>query len=230
MNEALDFSLQERDYARTKLTLLRVAIAKIHTRPLAEISVKEICKTVPVPEMAFYTCFPRKTDLLIYYFQVIGLEAAWYLRHALKHKTCLEMVEESFDFLARKLAAEPLMMTEALAYLGQERQRPDFEPLSKAERLLAFPNLIGIEELDVKDTRIETLIEPYLEQAIQQGELPRNLDLDTIVLICMSIFVGFVMNLHLTEPKRIRPLCRRQLRLLWKALNDEFEETGSIAE
>ncbi len=224
MNRDIAFSLRERNYAQTKLALLHVAIEKIQKRSLADISVKEICEAVPVSEMTFYNYFPRKTDLLVYYIQVISLEAAWYLQHAVKHKTHLEMLEECFDFMARKLAAEPLMMTETLAYLGQERQQPAFSVLSKAEQILAFPNLPGIENLVVKDANIETLITPYLQQAIQQGELPQNSDVDSVVLMCVSIFVGLVMNLHLTEPERIRPLCRRQLRLLWKALRIESDE------
>jgi hypothetical protein len=76
----------------------------------------------------------------------------------------------------------------------------------------------------VKDARIETLIESYLEQAIQHDEIPGGSNLNTIVLMCVSIFVGLVMNLHLTEPELIRPLCRRQLRLLWTALRAEAAE------
>jgi AcrR family transcriptional regulator len=224
MNRDTAFSLRERNYAQTKLALLRVATEKIQTRPLADISVKEICGAVPVSEMTFYNYFPRKTDLLVYYIQVITLEATWYLQHAVKQKTHLEMVEECLDFMARKLVAEPLMMTETLAYFGQERQPPEFTPLSKAEQILAFPNLPGIEDLEVKDVRIETLIESHLRQAIQHEELPKGTDLKSIVLMSVSMFAGLVMNLHLTEPELIRPLCRRQLRLLWKALRAEAKE------
>jgi AcrR family transcriptional regulator len=218
------FSIQERNYAQMKLALLRVATEKIQTRSLSDISVKEICDAVPVSEMTFYNYFPKKTDLLYYYLQVTSLEAIWYLQHAVKQKTHLEMVEECFDFMARKLAAEPLMMTETLAWFGQERQLPKPSALSKAEQILAFPNLPGIEALETKDVHLETLIEPHLQQAIRHKELPEGCDLKGIVLMCVSIFTGLVMNLHLTEPELIRPLCRRQLRLLWKALRIESDE------
>jgi AcrR family transcriptional regulator len=213
--------LQERNYAQTKLALLRAAIAKIQTRPLSDISVKEICEAAGVTETAFYQHFPKKTDLLLYYFQVIGLEASWYLQHGIKHKTALEMVEACFDFMSRKLAAEPLMMTETIAHFAQERQPPDFIALSQAERILAFPNLTGIDALEIADARIETLIKPYLVEAIRAGELPADSDLDATLVLCLSGFVGLVMSLHLTEPALIRPLCRRQLRLFWNALRHE---------
>jgi AcrR family transcriptional regulator len=221
-------SLRQRKHAQTKVALAQAAMERLRKNRLDDISVKELCETIPISEVTFYNYFPRKTDLLIYYIQVISLEAAWYLQHAVKEKSSLEMVEECLDFMGRKLAAEPLMMTETIAYFGQERQPPEeFKLLSKVEQILAFPNLTGIEDLAMKDMGIDALIKPYLEQAIQDAELPQSLKLSSVVLMCASIFVGLVMNLHLTEPERIRPFCRRQLRLLWKALRVEKEEPVS---
>lgn len=224
MNRDLVFSLRERNYAQTKLALLRVAIGKIQTRALADISVKEICEVVPVSEMTFYNYFPKKTDLLVYYLQITMLETAWYLHNAVKNKAALGMVEAYLDFLIRKVVAEPLMMTETFAFFAQEREQPDFGVLSKVEQVLAFPHLPGIETLDIPTSRIDVLLEPYVRQAIVQGELPESLDVHEVLMMVMSIFIGLVMNLHLTEPELIRPLCRRQLRLLWKALRLEVEE------
>lgn len=227
MKSTRDLSLRERKHAQTKLALLRTAIRKIQEKPLSALSVKELCDAVSVSEMTFYNYFPQKSDLLVYYIQIMILEAAWYLENALKQKTALEMVEACVDFLARKLAAEPLVMSETISFFGQEREPPDFGALSRAEQVLAFPNLPGIEELEVHDIRIETLIEPYLRQAIEQGELPQESNLNEVLLMVASIFVGLVMNLHLTEPELIRPLCRRQLGLLWKALRIESQEKST---
>jgi AcrR family transcriptional regulator len=224
MEENTPISLRERKYAQTKLALLHAAVEKMKEKRLEAISVKELCETIPVSEMTFYNYFPKKTDLLVYYIQITFIEMAWYLQHAVKNKTNLEMVEELFDFASRKVIANPFVMTETLSLLGQERKNPEFEGLSRAEQLLALPDLPGIEEVDVKETRLETMIEPYLRQAIEQGELPEGTDLNTAVIMTTSIFAGLVMNLHLTEPELIRPLCRRQLRLLWKALRTEAEE------
>jgi AcrR family transcriptional regulator len=218
------FSLRERNYAQTKLALLRVAIRKIEERPLSDISVKELCEAVPVSEMTFYNYFPKKTDLLVYYIQISALETAWYLKNAVKNKASIEMVEACFDFLVRKVVAEPLMMSETIAFFGQERENPDFGVLSNVEQVLAFPNLPGIESLEVHDSRIETLVEPYLAQAIASGELPKELDVNEVLIMVTSIFTGLVMNLHLTEPELIRPLCQRQLRLLWTALRVEAKK------
>jgi AcrR family transcriptional regulator len=224
MDRDLVFSLRERNYAQTKLALLQAAIRKIEDRPLADISVKELCEAVPVSELTFYNYFSKKTDLLVYYIQIIALETAWYLNNAVKSKTSLEMIEACIDFLARKVAAEPLMMSETLAFFGQEREHPELGALSNVEQVLAFPNLPGIEELDVHDSRIESLVEPYLRKAIASGELPKELDVNEVLLMVTSIFTGLVMNLHLTEPELIKPLCQRQLRLLWTALRAEAAE------
>lgn len=224
MGEDTSISLRERKYAQTKLALLHAAIEKMKEKRLESISVKELCEVIPVSEMTFYNYFPKKTDLLKYFIQITFIEMAWYLQYAVKNRTNLEMVEELVDFIARKVVGNPFVMTETIVLFGQERKKPEFKQISKAEQLLAFPDLPGIEEVHVEDTRFETMVEPYLRQAIEQGELPKNLELNTVVLMTVSSFIGLSINLHLTEPELIRPLCRRQLRLLWKALRAEAEE------
>jgi AcrR family transcriptional regulator len=226
MGDINDLSLRERKYAQTKLALLHAAIEKMKEKPLEAISVKELCETIPVSEMTFYNYFPKKTDLLVYYLQIMSIEATWYLQNAVKGKTNLEMIEEFFDFVARKITRDSSIMSETIVYFTQERRRLDLDEISisKAEQLLTFPNLSGIEHIQVKNASIDAKVEPYLKQAIEQGELPSNTDLKTVLIMTVSIFIGLVLNLYLTEPDLIRPLCRRQLQLLWKVLRAEADE------
>jgi AcrR family transcriptional regulator len=224
MNENNTQIDQEREAIQTKLAILRAAIEKMKTQPLEAISVRELCAVAAVTETAFYTYFKKKTDVLEYYFQITILEIAWYLRHAVKDKTNLELVEALFDFAARKVIGYPSMMSETIIYFARERRRPDFAALSKTEQALAFPNLPGIEQIQVQDTSLETLVAPYLQRAVEQGELPPQTDVPTVIRLIRTIFTGVVMNLHFTEPELICPLCRKHLQLLWKGLWAESKQ------
>lgn len=224
MNEDTNIPLRERKFAQTKLALLKVAIEKMKMKPLEAISVKELCEATMISEMTFYKYFPKKTDLLVYYLQVVVLEIAWYLQHGVKSKTNLEMVEECFDLAIRKMFGNLSVMSETIAYFAQERELPEFQALSKAEQMLEFPHLPGIEEVQLKDARLETLVEPYLRQAVADGELPATTDVNTLLIMAVAIFTGLVMHLHLSQPELVRPLCRKQLQLLWKALRTEPDD------
>lgn len=201
-----------------KLALLRVAIEKMQEKPLDAISVRELCAAADTQEIRFYTYFTNKTDLLRYYFQITVIEIAWYLRYAVKNKTNLALIETLFDFTARKVMGYPSIMSETMLYFARERRRPEFGALRQTEQLMVFPNLPGIENIHVEDTSLEALVEPYVRQAIDQGELPPQTDVPTVIRLITSIFTGLVMNLHLTEPELIGPLCLQHLQLLWKGL------------
>jgi AcrR family transcriptional regulator len=209
---------QEREAIQSKLAILKASIEKMKVQPLETISVRELCEAAAATETVFYTYFTKKTDLLEYYFQITAIEIAWYLRHAVKAKTNLALVEALFDFTARKVIGYPSIMSETMLYFARERRRPNFATLSQTEQLLAFPNLPGIEEIQITNTSLEAMVEPYVRQAIAQGELPPQTDVPTVIRLTTSIFTGVVMNLHLTEPELICPLCRKHLQLLWKAL------------
>ncbi len=83
---------------------------------------------------------------------------------------------------------------------------------------VGLPEFAGDENIHVEDSSLEALVEPYVRQAITQGELPPQTDAPTVIRLTTSIFTGVVMNLHLTEPELIGPLCRKHLQLLWKGL------------
>ena len=224
MDEQNTYRDRESDAIQTKLTLLRAAIERMKTQPLETISVRELCAAASTPVATFHTYFTKKTDLLEYYFQISILEIAWYLENAMKDKTNLGLVEALFDFAARKVIGYPSIMSEAIIYFATERGRPDVAALSEAEQVLAFPHLPGIDQIQIENSSLESLVLPYLQRAVEQGELPPQADVMTVLRMTTNIFIGVVMNLHLTEPELICPLCRRQLQLLWKALWAEATE------
>ena len=54
MFKKYNLSLRERKYAQTKVALARAARKRMRNNRLDEISVKELCETIPISEVTFY--------------------------------------------------------------------------------------------------------------------------------------------------------------------------------
>ena len=55
-----EYPLRERKYAATKAALLDAVLARLHDQTLDSISVKEVCREVPVSEATFFNYFTSK--------------------------------------------------------------------------------------------------------------------------------------------------------------------------
>jgi AcrR family transcriptional regulator len=218
MFEEHNISLRERKHAHTKIALVRAAQERMKTRRLEAISVKEICEAVPVSEVTFYNYFSQKTDLLLYSVRLIGVEMAWHLRQWEQEKSGLEIIEALFEFTGRKAEEKPLVVSEAISFFVQKRQKPRLNGISVAERLIAFPDLPGIEDIQPRDFEMHQILEPYLADAAEQGQLPKTADIKAVALMLEAVHIGILMKLHIQGAVQIRSLYHTHLRLLWDGL------------
>jgi AcrR family transcriptional regulator len=212
-------SLRERKFARTKHALLRAAIERLRTKRLDEIPVKELCEQVEVSEATFFNYFPKKEDLLRYFFQIWVIELNWHARNSTGKEAGLDFVESIFDYAAAQLSDHPRLMMEIIAYMAQQ-PAPARCPIERghseltiAERLQALPECNGVE--CVPELCLGDLFRHPLELARSRGELAASADIDAAVLALLSIFFGVPLWLGLDQPERLGPAYRRQLRLLW---------------
>ncbi len=75
-----------------------------------------------------------------------------------------------------------------IAYIAHATEPPHPPSLTRAERLLAFPNLPGAE--DVEPQSIDELFTAQLKQAVRAGELPSSLFTEAVALLLKTIFYG----------------------------------------
>jgi AcrR family transcriptional regulator len=213
-------SLRERKFAKTKLALLQAALDRMKTKRLSDITVKELCEEVQVSEATFFNYFPKKEDLLHYFIKIWTLEVLFYARDAAGPEAGLSFVEHVFDFTGRELAEHPRPMLEIIAQMAVDPHRTGCEAsrqaLSLAERLQALPACGDVECLP--ELKLPELFRPPLERAVQRGELPASLDIETAVFGLLSIFFGVPLLLGCREPERMPTMYEQQLRLLWAGL------------
>lgn len=207
-------TLRERKYAHTRVALLHAALAALETRPLAQLTVQELCERAMVSEATFFNYFHSKGDLLAYYAQLWGVEAAWHDRRAAREG--LAAIDALFAFAAQGMQARPGLWGEVIAHQARARGRIELPPLSGAERRAAFPDLEGIES--IPDGGLETLLLPHLETAVRSGELPPNTLLPTALTLLIALFFGVPLTLHAANPAGVGHLYRQALGNLWAGL------------
>lgn len=219
MQEGTEFQelpLRQRKFAQTKLGLLEAALTALESRSLEEVSVRELCEAVEISEASFFNYFPRKTDLLVYYVQLWSLEMAWHGERLGREKGGLAAIEAMYGLTGRRIDERPGPMGEIVAWQARMTAPPEFGEVTIAERLLAFPEMDGVEA--VEGEGLGTLLPPLLEQAVEAGELPRDLDRREAVLALAAVFFGTPVAMRRMEPGGVEGAYRAQLRILWTGL------------
>jgi hypothetical protein len=107
-------------------------------------------------------------------------------------------------------------MAEIIAFEARDREHTPRPEITRAERVLAFPDLEGI-ETSVQDS-LETLLKTALQQAMTQGELPENTLIPAAMVGLVSIFYGVPLAVQHSNPASIGAMYRQQLELLWAGL------------
>ena len=107
-------------------------------------------------------------------------------------------------------------MGEIIAHEARARERTPGIEITPAERMIAFSDLDGIDQLP--DDSLEALLRNSLQAAIDQGELPANTAIAAAMVGLVSIFYGVPLAMQHANPAAIGAMYRQQLALLWAGL------------
>ena len=184
----LRLPLREKKFARVRLAILSAVLRLMQERSLAAISVREICELAQVAPATFFNYFPSKEDVLVYYMQLWSIPVTLQCRAVAARRTVLDAVVAVFDYTAREMEQYPRLMFEIIAYIAYATEPPHSPALTRAERLLAFPDLPGVEEVELQS--IDELFTELLKQAVRAGELPSSLETEAVALLLKTIFYG----------------------------------------
>lgn len=216
MTEVTRPSLRERKFARTRLALAEAATRHLEAASFETLSVKNLCERVQVSEATFFNYFPRKEDLIIYLDRLWTLELNWYGRQAMQQHKGIAVIEALFRYTAIQIQKKPGLMGEIIAHEARARVRTPGIEITPAERMIAFSDLEGIEQLP--DDSLEGLLRNSLQAAIDQQELPANTAIAAAMVALVSIFYGVPLAMQHANPAAIGAMYRQQLALLWSGL------------
>jgi AcrR family transcriptional regulator len=208
-------SLRERKHAKTKVALTMAFVERLKSARLEDISIKEICDSVDVSEATFYNYFPAKIDLIYYYQQLLALKIIWETNRKAKKDSPLHRIDVFFDVLTQQIN-HPYLFYELVSILVGQKVRPKRVTISLAERSYAFPHAQGIE--DVPFISLEDFLYSNLEEAVQGGELPRDVNLSDIIIFLLTILIGVPLAISYDKFNTLGAYYKKQLSFLWKGL------------
>ncbi len=216
MTECTRPSLRERKFAKTRLSLAEVAAQHMEVAAFETLSVKALCERVQVSEATFFNYFPKKDDLIVYLDRLWTLELNWYARQSAEQHSGLAVIEAMFRYTAIQVQKKPGLMGEIIAHEARARERSADPKITRAERMLAFPDLDGIGEMP--DDSLEHILRAALQEGIDRGELPANTAVTAAMVGLVSIFYGVPLALQHSNPAAIGAMYLQQLAILWEGL------------
>jgi AcrR family transcriptional regulator len=184
----LRLSLREKKFARVRLSILSAVVQLTKERSLADISVREMCEVAQVAPATFFNYFPSKEDVLVYYMRLWSIPVTLQCRAVSAQRTAFDAVIAVFDYTAREMEQDPRLMFEMIAYIAQAQEPPQPPSISRAERLLAFPDLPGAEEVEPQS--LDELFTALLLQALRAGELSPSTPIEAVARLLKTIFYG----------------------------------------
>jgi AcrR family transcriptional regulator len=219
-NEAgLRLPLREKKFARVRLAILSAALRLMEERSLADISVREICDMAQVAPATFFNYFPSKADVLVYYMRLWSIPVTLQCRAVAAQRTVFDAIVAVFDYTAREMEQYPRLMFEIIAYIAHATEPPHQPVLTHVERLLAFPDLPGAE--DVEPQSIDELFMALLKQAVRAGELPSTLETGAVALLLKTIFYGVPLATRREDVRIIRRAYHEALEVLLRSRRTE---------
>jgi AcrR family transcriptional regulator len=211
-------SLREKKFARVRLAILSAVVQLTMDRSLADVSVREICEAAQVAPATFFNYFPSKEDVLVYYLRLWSIPLALRCRDAATGESPLATLRALFDDTAEEMERAPRLMFEIIAYIAHAHAPPPYPQITRAERLLAFPDLPGAEEVEPQS--IDELLTTLLHLAMGAGELPPFTSVEAAALVLKALFYGVPLATRRDGVPRIRHAYRTTLGLVLERMRE----------
>jgi AcrR family transcriptional regulator len=220
MQSVKDIPLQKRKQYRARLALLDSTIELIREKPLAEITVEEICEEVEVSRATFFRYFPRKVDVIFYFIRLWNIEIMWHIDKLSGTISGLGTVEFVYELAAKLFKNHPRLFSELITLRTFEQQnfleslQNYKETVSKAECRLRFPDMEGIDLIPHRP--LYTIMQDGFKEAIRNGELPADTDIRRIIISSASIFYGVpLMIANQNKMDNLETAYKQHLHILW---------------
>lgn len=208
--------LRERKYARTKQAILNALLEKLRTQHLEEISIKEICEDANISEGTFFNYFPKKQDVLVYYIAIWSIEVSWHAQKKEEQGSSLAAIEEIYFYTADIMRENVTILYEVISLIAQEKETPLIKDITLAEKFIAFKKFPGAENLKAKN--FIDIMRPFLKHAINNNELPKNTDIDLVLLTLRSIFFGTPIAVSQAHASKLKKAYQYHLHTYWHSL------------
>jgi hypothetical protein len=189
------FSVREIKFARARLGVLGAFAQALQKTAYQDIRIKDLSRTCEISEPSFYSYFPQKDDLFLYFISLWSVDVQLHTKHL---EPGLEAIYEIFRYTASTAKTNPNLLKEIISY--QSRTDPaqaakHVTPVSLAEKHIAFGKAPDLEMYP--DQGLGPVLKRNLERALHSRQLQAGANVDVLLLTLGSVFFGVpVLVIH----------------------------------
>lgn len=220
-----DYPLRERKRAKTKLAIMNAFIERLENTRFEDISIREICKSVDISEGTFFNYFPQKLDIINYYMNLTFLKTIWKAKKAAPQGKFLALINKIFENMAEEIN-NPHIIYQLISLMMTLQERPKKIAIPNIEREIAFPNYAGIN--DIQLLPLDDFLRECLKEAVRNGELRKNIQIDDILVSLTTILSGTLLAVKFEAQKNGAYHYMRQLKILWKGLGVKMQPKEEV--
>ncbi|MBS1682859.1 MAG: helix-turn-helix transcriptional regulator [Bacteroidetes bacterium] len=186
----------------------------IGKKPFDDLHVEEICARVKISKVTLFKYFPKKEDILLYYFRIWCLRRAVELRT--KPKEGLNGISFLFDKLSEDSDLNPGIILSLFAYLADLKRALKPFPVKAEEKKLLFPDEKEILSIEIQS--VDQMIEKFALEAIFKKEITKNTSTRDITNLLLSVFYGSLVTAHINQLSPLKIFFRKNLEILLRGL------------
>ena len=207
-------SLRKEKSARLKLSILDHTIQLTGKKSFDALHLEEICGKVKISKVTLFKYFPRKEDILLYYFRVWCLKRTVELR--IKPREGIAGIHFLFDKLSEECEMRPGIILSLIGYLADLRRAPKPFPLKPEEKKLLFPDHKDILQIEILS--VDQMFENFCLEAIFKKEITRSGSTRDFANLFATVFYGSVLTAHLVQLDQLKFFFRRNVEMVMKGL------------
>ncbi|MBU4333685.1 MAG: TetR/AcrR family transcriptional regulator [Candidatus Omnitrophica bacterium] len=210
-----DYSLREKKISKTKIALMNEFVKRLEVTRFNDISIKDVCDSVEVSEATFYNYFPKKSDLVQYFKELLTLKTIWEVEQKGSKMTPIEKIDLFFSVQADNMPNTNAFYELVSIFTGEKMRNIRLQ-LSASDKYYAFPDCEGIEEMP--SMLFEEFLAAAMKQAIKDGSIVTKTKPADIVIGLMTIFVGIPLAIEEKDFVNLKNHYKKQLSVFWKGL------------
>jgi AcrR family transcriptional regulator len=207
-------SLRKEKAARLKLSILDQTIRLIGKKSFDDVYIEDICEKVKVSKVTLFKYFPKKEDILLYYFRIWCLKRAVELKA--KPKEGLQGVLYLFEKLGEDCDSNPGIILSLFAYLADLKRTPRPFPVKVEEKRFLFPDQPDVAAVEIQS--VDQMIEKFALEAIFKKEVTKTTSTRDITNLLCAIFYGGVVTAHINQLSPIKYFFKKNVELALKGL------------
>lgn len=206
--------LRKEKAARLKVQILENTLKLIGKKPFEDLYVDDLCAKVKISKVTFFKYFPRKEDLLLYFFRVWCLERAVELKS--KPKEGLQAIYYLSDMLSESCERYPGLTLSLLGYLADVKRTPKPFPVKAEEKVILYPNNEDIHLLEIQS--LDQMLERFTLEAIFKKEFTKASSTRDITNLLLANMLGSIVAGHINQISPLKFFFRKNIDMLLKGL------------